>query len=112
MIFISKYLVPKGYTGITIFPFVFLKTKALKLNSVLINHESIHLRQQLELLVVPFYLLYSIEFLVRLVQYKNWQKAYRNISFEREAYLNESNLEYLNNRKFWSFLNYLRSHDI
>ena len=112
MIFISKYLVPNGYIGITIYPFVFLKTKALKLNSTLINHEKIHLRQQLELLVLPFYVFYVIEFLVRLIQYKNWQKAYRNISFEREAYLNETNLEYLNNRTFWSFLKYLRNHDI
>ena len=28
MIFISKYLVPKGYIGMTIFPFVFLKNQA------------------------------------------------------------------------------------
>lgn len=112
MIFISKYLVPKGYTGIAIFPFVFLKAKALKLNSVLINHEKIHLRQQLELLVIPFYVFYMIEFLFRLIQYKNWQKAYRNISFEREAYFNECDLEYLSNRKLWSFLKYLREHDI
>lgn len=112
MVFISKYLVPKGYTGIAIFPFVFLKSKALKLNSVLINHEKIHLRQQVELLVLPFFVFYLAEFLVRLIQYKNWQKAYRNISFEREAYLNETNLEYLNNRKFWCFLNYLRNYDI
>ena len=112
MVFISKYLVPKGYTGIAIFPFVFLKYKALKLNSVLINHEKIHLRQQVELLVLPFYVFYYIEFLFKLVQYKSWQKAYRNISFEREAYFNEADLEYLNNRPFWSFLKYLRSHDI
>ena len=112
MVFISKYLVPKGYTGIAIFPFVFLKSKALKLNSVLINHEKIHLRQQLELLVLPFYIFYIIEFLLKLVQYKSWQKAYRNISFEREAYFNEADLEYLNNRPFWSFLKYLRNYDV
>ena len=112
MIFISKYLVPKGYTGITIFPFVFLKTKRLKENQVLINHEKIHLRQQLELLILPFYLFYGIEFLVRLTQYKNWQKAYRNISFEREAYTNELSLNYLKQRPFWSFLKYLRANEI
>ena len=112
MIFISKYIVPKGYTGMTIFPFVFLKSKQLKENQVLINHERIHLRQQLELLVFPFYIVYIIEFLVRLIQYRNWHRAYRNISFEREAYINEFNLNYLKHRKFWSFLKYLRSHDI
>ena len=112
MIFISKYLVPKGYTGMTIFPFVFLKTAPLKENQVLINHEKIHLRQQLELLVIPFYIFYGIEFLVRLIQYKNWQKAYRNISFEREAYTNEFSLNYLKHRPFWSFLKYLRANEI
>ncbi|WP_298498190.1 hypothetical protein [uncultured Algibacter sp.] len=112
MIFISKYLVPKGYTGITIFPFVFLKSKNLKGNQALINHEKIHLRQQLELLVIPFYVFYIVEFLVRLIQYRNWQIAYRNISFEREAYTNQLSLNYLKQRTFWSFLNYLRVNDI
>jgi hypothetical protein len=107
MILISKYLVPRGYTGITVFPFVFLKSKHLKLNQTLINHEKIHLRQQVELLVVPFYLVYGVEFLVRLFQYKKWHLAYRNISFEREAYANEMYLDYLKQRKFWSFLKYL-----
>jgi len=107
MIFISKYLVPKGYLGLTIFPFVFLKSKALKADAVLINHEKIHLRQQLELLILPFYLVYVFEFLIRFIQYKNWHKAYRNISFEREAYANEKYLDYLKQRPFWRFLKYL-----
>ncbi|WP_452600173.1 hypothetical protein [Pontimicrobium sp. MEBiC01747] len=107
MILFSKYLVPKGYTGITIYPFVFLKHKKLKNDVVLINHEKIHLKQQLELLIVPFYTLYLIEFIVRLVQYRNWYSAYRNISFEREAYRNENDLNYLKSRPFWKFIKYL-----
>ncbi|MFI1744206.1 hypothetical protein [Thalassobellus sediminis] len=111
MIFISKYIVPKGYTGLAVFPFVFLKSKDLKGDKTLLNHENIHLRQQLEMLVIPFYLFYVVEFLIRLLQYKNWHEAYRNISFEREAYCNEPNLDYLKQRTFWCFLKYLRSHD-
>ena len=111
MIFISKYLVPKGYTGLTIFPFVFLKSKHFKNDYILINHEKIHLRQQLELLILPFYVIYFLEFLVRLIQYKNWHLAYRNISFEREAYCNELNLDYIKYRPFWRFLKYLRIND-
>ena len=103
MILISKYLVPKGYTGITIFPFIFLKRKSFKADMSLINHEKIHLRQQIELLIIPFYIFYGIEFLVRLLQYKNWHIAYRNISFEREAYRNETNLDYLKNETFGAF---------
>ena len=112
MIFISKYLVPKGYTGITIFPFVFLKSKQLKGNQVLVNHEKIHLRQQIELLIIPFFVFYVLEFLIRFIEYRNWQMAYRNISFEREAYAKQCDLNYLKHRSFWTFLKYLRSHDI
>jgi hypothetical protein len=111
MILISKYLVPKGYTGVTVYPFVFLKYHKLKTDAVLLNHEYIHLKQQLELLVIPFYIFYGFEFLIRLGQYKRLKKAYRNISFEREAYINEDNLEYLNGRKAWQFLKYLRAND-
>ena len=112
MILISKFLVPKGYNGLTIFPFVFLKWKRLASNKVLLNHEKIHLRQQIEMLVLPFYFFYGTEFLVRFFQYRNWNQAYRNISFEREAYANECKLDYLQHRSFWSFLKYLREHDI
>jgi hypothetical protein len=108
MILISKYVVPRGYIGLTIFPLIFLKHQVLKNNIVLINHERIHLRQQMELLVIPFFLLYMIEFLYRLIQYKNWTLAYSNISFEREAYENEKDLNYLDTRSFGMFLKYYK----
>lgn len=111
MILYYKYLVPKGYVGLTVFPFVFLKDKKFNQDKTLINHECIHLKQQLELLIVPFFLWYGIEFLIRLHQYKDRHLAYRNISFEREAYQNESNVKYLEQRGFWQFLKYLRHHD-
>ena len=103
MLLVFKYLVPKGYTAITIYPFIVLKHKRQKDDMILINHEKIHLRQQLELLVIGFYLWYFIEFLLRLIKFKNWYRAYLNISFEREAYKNENDLNYLKSRSFWSF---------
>ena len=112
MVFISKYLVPKGYTGITLFPFVILKSKDLRSNKVFMNHENIHLRQQLEMLIIPFYLFYVIEFLFRLIQYRNWHLAYKNIPFEREAYYNQHNFQYLKQRSFWIFLKYLHNHGV
>ena len=108
MILISKYIVPRGYIGITIFPFMFLKYKALKGNVILINHEKIHLRQQIELLIIPFFIIYSFEFLIRLIQYRNWKLAYRNISFEREAYSKEKDLEYLKSRPLFNVVNFIR----
>jgi len=107
MILISKYLLPKGYNGLAIYPFMVLKNKALKLNKVVLNHERIHLRQQIELLIIPFYLWYITEFVILIIKYKNWNLAYRNISFEKEAYRNESDFNYLENRSFWQFLNYM-----
>lgn len=110
MILIYRHIVPKGYLGITLFPFVFLKSSDLKHRKFLINHENIHLRQQLELLVIPFYLIYLVEFFIRLIKYRNWKLAYKNISFEREAYRNEHDISYLDRRSFWQFLNYIRSY--
>lgn len=107
-IIVFKYLLPKGYRGITLFPFIFLLRKEDKRNLILVNHEKIHIRQQLELLIVPFFIWYGVEFLVRLVQFKNWSRAYRNISFEREAYSNEKDLDYLKKRPFWSFLKFIK----
>ncbi|RXM43128.1 hypothetical protein [Flavobacterium sp. YO64] len=105
---VSKYLIPKGYRGMAVFPFVLMKYDFDKSNGVFINHEKIHLRQQLEFLIIPFFIWYAFEFLFRLIQYKNKDLAYRNISFEREAYHNETNLNYLKNRSFFRFLNYIK----
>lgn len=104
---VAKYLIPKGYKGWTAFPFVLIKCRADKEDKVFINHEKIHLRQQLELLIVPFYIWYLLEFAIRVVQYRSTNSAYKNISFEREAYCNESDLSYLKKRTFFRFVTYL-----
>jgi len=103
---VSKYIVPRHYLGIAIFPFIFIKHYALLADKILINHERIHLRQQLELLILPFYLVYSVEFIVRLIQCRSWTVAYQNISFEREAFDNEVHENYLKTRPFWNFIHY------
>lgn len=103
----SKYLVPKGYIGITLYPFIFVREAKLVQHALLLNHERIHLRQQAELLIVPFYIWYVVEYLIRLLHYKNKKQAYRNISFEREAYANEDNSGYSKTRKLWNFLKYM-----
>ena|SRR5690554_1502735 len=107
MIRLSKLFVPKGFRGITLFPFIFIKNKIDQEHLSFINHEKIHLRQQIELLILPFYIWYGIEYLIRRIQYKNKKTAYHNISFEREAYQNEENLDYLKKRNFWRFLKYI-----
>lgn len=106
-IIFSNFLTPKKFTAIVIFPFLITRNKDIKNNLEIINHEKIHFRQIIEMLIFPFYLWYGLEYLVRLVKYKNKYQAYRNISFEREAYAHENDLNYLKKRTFWRFLRYL-----
>ena len=49
-----------------------------------------------------------IEFIVNLFKFNDWSKAYRNISFEREAYDFEKEKDYLVFRKRFAWFNYLR----
>ena len=72
----------------------------------IINHERIHDVQQRELLYIPFYILYLLEYFVRLIQFRSHKKAYYNISFEREAYANDRDFSYLNQRRHFNFRRY------
>ena len=83
----------KGYKAITIWPFIFVREEC-SFDEVDLNHENIHGKQQLELLIIFFYLIYLVEWII---------KGYRNISFEREAYGNEDNLNYLKTRKHYAW---------
>ena len=106
-VYVNRFLIPKNFTGMSLWPVIILKYSELKNNTTFINHERIHLRQQIELLILPFYVIYGAEFLIRLIQYRNRRVAYRNISFEREAYQNEKDLDYLKKRPFWRFLKFV-----
>ena len=76
------------------------------LSNELINHERIHTRQMLELGIIFFYLIYVIEWLVRLIMRGN---AYRNISFEREAYAHQRDLNYLKHRRPYAWISRMKS---
>ncbi len=104
----SRLLKNTKINGIALFPLVILRSAQDKQDPVLINHEKIHLRQQLELLVVFFYIWYVVEYYIWYFKLRNAAQAYRRISFEREAFANESELQYLRTRPFWSFLKYRR----
>ncbi|MFT5157316.1 MAG: hypothetical protein ACI83I_001877, partial [Bacteroidia bacterium] len=93
-----KWLTPKSVRAIALFPVVLFKNSSDRNNPVLINHERIHLHQQSELLVVFFYMIYVTEFLFHVIQLKKWDAAYRAISFEKEAYKAEADLNYLSKR--------------
>lgn len=73
----------KGFAAINLFGFVFARKECRPLSTSTVNHEAIHTEQMKELLYIGFYLCYVVEWLVRLFMKGN---AYRNISFEKEAY--------------------------
>ncbi len=88
-----------------LFPFILVRQP--NPGPTLINHERIHLRQQAEMGIVPFYIWYVAEYIIRRLQYRDHYTAYRNISFEREAFANDTDLRYLSNRPIWAFRRYI-----
>ena len=104
----NNLLPPKGYVAMMLFGMLFAR-HGVTLSERTIRHEEIHKRQMLEMLVLPFYLWYGIESLIRLLQYRNRRAAYRNISFEREAYANDEKETY--DREPYDWLDYLNEKD-
>jgi hypothetical protein len=94
--------------AMALFPFILVQNEQLAKNKTLLNHERIHLRQEIELLILPFYILYLLNYFSNLIKYKNHYQAYKNICFEREAYMQETNMDYLKNRNFWAWTRYIR----
>jgi len=92
-----EMILGQGIIALAFYPFIIMP-RATVIDDVLINHERIHLRQQLEMLFLPFYIWYLIALR---------RNGYMGISFEKEAYANENNLEYLKKRRIFAFLRYL-----
>lgn len=80
----TRHFPPGDYHAITLFPVIFYNGKRLTERDL--QHETVHLWQQVALLVVLFYLLYLLFWIVNLVRYRDRFRAYREIPFERSAY--------------------------
>ncbi len=109
MVIVIRHFFYRSYVGLCLWPFIILRTAALKEDRALINHERIHLRQQEEMLLVFFYLVYLLEWALKSAYYLDFYRGYRSISFEREAYANENDLGYLQTRRPYGFLRYVFS---
>lgn len=107
-VFYSKWFPPKRFAAINLLGFIIGRKEYGELSEYEINHERIHTKQIVENIGVFFYIFYLLEWLIRCVQYGNAMTAYYNISYEREAYANDRNLNYLNKRKLFSSLYYLK----
>lgn len=97
----------KGYSAMYVAGLLFVR-KEVTITDRMLRHESIHARQCWEMSPIFFYIWYVLEWLFRLVQYRDRKQAYYNISFEREAYNNQNNVNYLSERKCYSWIKYLK----
>lgn len=130
MIIVKNKIIPfAGYKAMAIWPFVFTR---VPISNVTLRHETIHGRQQMEMHIVSlvlaifcaavglfswwwalvsplmYFAFYGIEYVIKLPCYNfNTRKAYRNISFEREAYLMQGDADYIKNRKPFAWVKYL-----
>lgn len=91
-------------SGMALWPFILIRDREGMSDASLILHERIHHRQQLELLILPFYLLYAVNYAINLVRYGSRLKAYREIVFEREAYAMDAKEDYLQQRRPYAWL--------
>ena len=128
----------KRRSAMAVLPFIILE-KSKKFSKDTINHEKIHIRQQLDLLPISwltnsivilsltdsywwlllnllpflnssvFYMLYIVNYFINKFRYEGHSKEYRNIIFEREAFENDNNYNYLNKRKATDVLKYWKS---
>lgn len=102
---VKNSIIPfKGYIAMNLFGILFVRKEHFdKLNSTVINHEAIHTEQIKELLYIPFCIIYLLEWLYKvLFKYPFSHKAYKNISFEKEAFTWEEDLGYLRRRKHYA----------
>jgi hypothetical protein len=99
----------KDVTAMAIWPFIIGKSEEVRRDEVLLNHERIHLRQQGEMLLIFFLLWYLLEYLYFrfLKKYSHFQ-AYKSISFEREAYQKDRDLQYLSHRPMWASFRFFK----
>jgi len=84
--------------------FVFCRNTPLERTRI---HETIHWKQQVEMLFVLMWLAYLLFFVIGLFRYGSLKQSYHMIPFEREAYDNHNNLYYVGCRKFWAWITYV-----
>lgn len=101
VIHISSLPLMRNFYAINLFGIVLARGRLTEKEK---RHEYIHTLQQREMLFVFFFIWYVAEWLVRLAIYRNFYRAYRNISFEREAYLHQDDEDYPKKRKHFAFL--------
>ena len=80
-----------------------------ELSEKTITHETIHFFQQVEMLFVFQWILYGLFYIIGRFTKGSWKAAYYGNPFEVEAYANDIDPDYLQERKFWAWASYIKS---
>lgn len=109
VIVVLNNLIPfKGYVAINILGIIFVRKDYKKcISDNFIRHELIHTEQMKECFYIGFYFLYVVFWLCLLAKHRNFNKAYREIPFEKEAYKNDYNNKFLGSREKFNWVNYV-----
>lgn len=95
----NSFLTVIGFRTVNLFGILFARER---LNITDVNRERIHTQQMKELGYFLYYVLYALEYLIKLIVYRDFYKAYKNVSFEKEALAYQNNLSYLTSRKLYA----------
>ena len=103
----SRIIPFRGYVAVNLFGILFVQKfyQGRTLPVYTLNHEAIHTEQMKETLYIGFYILYLIFWIFRLLT-PPCKTAYKDISFEQEAYLNQDDLNYLKTRRPYAWISY------
>ena len=128
----NKIIPLQGFVAMTVWPFVFVRREcAGKLSRATMRHEEIHGEQQKEMLTLGlvaasamvvlgfewwssltlplFYIWYGFEWLAKWIYYRDAYTAYKNVSFEREAFANQRHVGYIDKRVPFAWTSYIRA---
>lgn len=105
---LTGFLLSGKFPAVCIWPFILIKPAGnLPEMPVLLRHETIHGRQQLEMAWVLFFIWYIVEYAIRLIVLRDFMNAYMRLAHEREAHLNDNDPDYLAKRKPFAWLRYI-----
>jgi len=97
---VLSFFTPITIGAITIGPLVFSRDKISDRTK---NHETIHWQQYIETGIIGFIILYYLFYFLNWLRYRDGEIAYYMIPFEKEAYDNDENFNYLKTRKRYSW---------
>lgn len=101
----NKHIPIKGFSAINLFG-ILVAHPEVNLSPIIIQHEMIHTAQIREMAYVGFYLWYGAEWLMKTILHR--RNGYYFLSMEREAYAHQNQPGYLDTRRHYAWIKYLR----